>query len=1163
MGGDDETKGKNHAFVYIASKDYAWIPATLLDTDKGKAHVEVPHYKDEQSIVCDGGASASKKTKEWVDLKKYPNKVLPLQNVTGGGQLIEYPDMVDIPFLHEAGILFNLKLRHLRGRPYTRTGDIIIAINPFQWFTELYTEKKQIMYSNRLVWESTHTEQDPRRGLEPHVYEASALVYRGLAFDREDQSILVSGESGAGKTETVKICMNHIASVQKGRDIKSGGEIDPVVRRVLNSNPLLEAFGNAKTTRNDNSSRFGKYTQLQFHRPEDEMAGSIDLANTICKLAGSKCEAYLLEKNRVTGHEDVERTYHIFYQILAAPDAEKTKLWDGLKGTDFNSYKYVGDTDTKKIEGMTDAQHFEKTRETLELIHLGGDKYTMLMRAILVVMQTGNLTFGPREGDSDKSDCTSKKELKGLAELMGVPEDALNKAFTERTMKTRGETYKVPQDAKTAKESADAFAKEVYGKLFLWLVSGINEATKAEKNFEGGGLASSDFGIIGLLDIFGFESFLINRFEQLCINYANEKLQQKFTEDIFRSVQAEYIEEGIALAEITYDDNTDVLDLIEGRTGLCALLNEECVRPKGSDEAFVNKALAQNKKSPCIVVNHMDRMSFGIHHYAGKVMYSAEFFVVRNQDTLPTDVEELMQISTNEIVSHVAVDNEPAKAKPGRQKSNIVGKTIWTKYKTQLATLMTDLRKTTSRYIRCIKPNKPKKPSVMEHVGTVEQLRCAGVVAAVTITRSAFPNRLDHAPAYRRFLPLKPAAAGKADKNDIKALLAELMDSALASLVQGEGENTKKAYVIGKTKIYFRAGAMEYLESERLKGCDKWAVIMQRVYRGYCVRKKLGGINGYKMQAKAPKAITIQCWYRQLAAKFKLGRLRKKHKEKKKKAKKRVRAAMKIQACGRGYLVRPKFKKKLKLMKERERLKKLANDLEEKVREAEMKRLQNVEAAREAAENEIEEYKEVVREELKSDKEKQKKYAQQQTLIDESSNIIEFLRRENTKLKNQSEGMRKDFKELKDNNKRLQEENEAATSSFTALNDHAKQLNVKNAKLITNVQEYKKKLEGLKDDLKEKQSYYIAEAEARLAAQKRMAAIVGTIQDKCRDPQLIEDAVIMALECEAEAKAERAALDAQDGKSAPATGTTAAVADDDSTDYGDISSDEDSDDDSD
>ena len=1046
-------------------------------------------------------------------------------------------------------------MRHKQGDPYTRTGDIIIAINPFQWFHELYTEKKQSMYSNRLVWESGG-DTDPRKGLAPHVYEASSLSYKGLAFDKEDQSILVSGESGAGKTETVKICMNHIASVQKGQSSGNSTEIDPVVQRVLNSNPLLEAFGNAKTTRNDNSSRFGKYTQLQFEK-SDSMVGTLIKTKTSCKLVGSKCEAYLLEKNRVTGHEGEERTYHIFYQILAAPDSVKGDLWEKLKGSNFNTFKYVGDTKTTKIEGETDAQHFETTRETLDLIKLGGDKYATLMRAIIVVMQTGNLTFGPLDGDSDKSACTSKNALKELAELMGVPADALNTAFTERTMKTRGEEYKVPQNAVTAKDSADAFAKEIYGKLFLWLVAGINEATKAENHFQGGGV--SDFGIIGLLDIFGFESFVVNRFEQLCINYANEKLQQKFTEDIFRSVQAEYIEEGIALAEITFDDNTDVLDLIEGRTGLCALLNEECVRPKGNDEAFVNKALAQNKKSPCIVVNHMDRMSFGIHHFAGKVMYSAEFFVARNQDTLPTDVEEIMLKSSNPIISAAPPEEAvPAKKKPGRQKSNIVGKTIWTKYKSQLTTLMTDLRKTQSRYIRCIKPNRAKKPVLMEHIGTVEQLRCAGVVAAVTITRSAFPNRLPHAQAFRRFLPLK-AAGGKAPKDDIKAQLEELMDSALKSLEEKVKDTVKRAYVIGNSKIYFRAGAMEYLESERLRGAEKWAVVIERIYRGYCVRKQLGGIHGYKMQAKAPKAITLQCWARRIAAKQRLDRLKKKHKDKKKKAKKRVRAAMKIQACARGYLVRPKYQKKLKLMKERERLKKLAHDLEEKVREAELKRLQNVEAAREAAEKEIEEYKEVVREELKGDKEKQKKYAQQQTLIDESSNIIEFLKAENNKLKKNSESMRKDFKELKDNNKRLQEENESATSSFTALNDHAKLLNVKNSKLINNVQEYKKKLEGLKDSLKEKQSYYIAEAESRLAAQKRMAAIVGTIQDKCRDPQLIEDAVIMALECEAEAKSERAALDAQDGKAPPPTAATPSNFHDDDSSFNNVSSDSDDD----
>jgi myosin-5 len=256
----------------------------------------------------------------------------------------------------QAGILFNLKCRHIEGNPYTRTGDIIIAVNPFQWFTFLYTDAKRTYYSNRLVWEVN--EQDPRDEMEPHVYECSSLAYKGLAFGGLDQSILVSGESGAGKTETVKICMNHMASVQKGLlEIKEGDtpdELDPVVKRVVQSNPLLEAFGNSKTRRNDNSSRFGKYLQLQF---DNSVAKTMDVNNkdpSRCVLAGSKCEVYLLEKNRVTGHDMAERTYHIFYQVLAAPDSEKKKFWDGLPGTHNQSFKYIMDQHTLKIEGMTD-----------------------------------------------------------------------------------------------------------------------------------------------------------------------------------------------------------------------------------------------------------------------------------------------------------------------------------------------------------------------------------------------------------------------------------------------------------------------------------------------------------------------------------------------------------------------------------------------------------------------------------------------------------------------------------------------------------------------------------------------------------------------------------------------------------------------------------------
>ena len=363
-----------------------------------------------------------------------------------------------------------MKRRHRDGKPYTRTGDIIIAINPFQWFTEIYTDEVRTKYSNKLVW-TDHGENDPRSQVDPHVYETSSLCYKGLAFEGVDQSILVSGESGAGKTETVKIAMNHIASVQRGPVAASEGSFsDPVVQRVLDSNPLLEAFGNAKTRRNDNSSRFGKYTQLQFEMPAKGGFSGPDKSKATCKLAGSKCDVYLLEKNRISYHDPAERTYHVFYQVIAAPDSQKGHFWDKMKGSTNEDFVYVGTSPIDKIEGMTDSEHMAKTVEVLESIGVKGDKLDTLFRAIIMVLQLGNLTFEKDPSDDAKSRPKDNQTFADCASLMGVSVEDLSLSMTERTMKTRNETYKVPLNADVAKESAESFSKEIYAKAFLWLV---------------------------------------------------------------------------------------------------------------------------------------------------------------------------------------------------------------------------------------------------------------------------------------------------------------------------------------------------------------------------------------------------------------------------------------------------------------------------------------------------------------------------------------------------------------------------------------------------------------------------------------------------------------------------------------------------------------------
>lgn len=1115
-------------FVYILSKEFAWAPAQLEKQEGMKATVKVPTYSSEQAIVCDGGRGAKKSESKVVDLKQYTANVLPLQNVDDNGDLIEFPDMVELPYLHEAGILYNLKSRHMKGKPYTRTGDIVIAINPFQWFTEIYTEAVRTKYSNRLVWTDTG-EQDARVGIDPHVYETSSLSYKGLAFEGVDQSILVSGESGAGKTETVKIAMNHMASVQRG-PISAGVDEkfeDPVVTRVLQSNPLLETFGNAKTTRNDNSSRFGKYTQLQFD-VNDRNVNMVDRSKSTCKLAGSKCDAYLLEKNRVTGHEGVERTYHIFYQILSAPDAQKKGFWDKLGGTTFDSFKYVGNTDTLKIEKRTDAQWFEGTCETLALIDLGGEKLKTLMRAITAVMQCGNLTFGALAGDADKSECTSKKELADLAELIGVDTALLNLSFTERTMKTRNESYKVPLNATTAKDGCDAFAKEVYGKLFLWLVSGINEATKAENNYP---IDCDEYGIIGLLDIFGFESFVINRFEQLCINYANEKLQQKFTEDIFRSVQAEYEAEGIELAEITFDDNTDVLDLIEGRTGLCAMLNEECVRPKGSDEAFVQKALGANKKSPAMLVNNLDRMAFGIHHYAGKVMYSAEFFVERNQDTLPTDLEELMFKSSNFIIATKPEEPVSTGKAPKRQKSNIVGSTIWTKYKSQLASLMGNLKKTRSRYIRCLKPNRQKVPIIMEHIGTVEQLRCAGVVAAVTITRSAFPNRMENSVARYRYNTMwdkKAVPSTKTDSDTPEIALSKDCDALFTSALISKQEGDKKAFVVGKTRTYFRAGALEYLEGNRSSGMDGQAKQIQALVRGVLARKRFGDLRGKKdADAAAAKEAEAAVKRAAEAAKKKAAQdkanaeraeMNKKKAAADKKAKdeaeKKDEDARKKREKEETDAKAAEEKEKQKAVKKAQKeVSKLKEDVEKKVQDNE-KTVKKAEDKLGVVEKERDEYQNKYEDQLReASKIDTGDLAAMQKKVAESEKIVAYLKKDNEKTRNRTREMEGDIEELKETNQRLVEASASAGASLDSLEKQRARIEDHNNKLEDNLGKYTDQNKQLKKDLDNRQAYFDAEKKIKEDYEKAMEKVVEMMEDKCDDSALVEKVMTAQLTC--------------------------------------------------
>lgn len=753
-------------------------------------------------------------------------------------------------------------------------------------------------------------------------------------------------------------------------------------------------------------------------------------------------------------------------------------------------------------------------------------------------MQCGNITFGPLGGDKDKSAITSIEEMKGLSELLGVDEDTLSKSFTERTMTTRNETYKVPLNPTNAKDAADALAKEVYGNVFLWLVKQINIATCAEDNYKGGTMES--FGEIGMLDIFGFESFPVNRFEQLCINYANEKLQQKFTEDIFRAVQEEYKSEGIALAEIWYDDNTDVLDLIEGRGGLLAMLNEECVRPGGNDQDFVQKALTANSKSPCLIVNKLDRMSFGIHHYAGKVLYDADQFVNSNTDTLPTDLSDLCAKSTNKIISEKqeVAEADTGRGAPKRQKSNLVAPTAWAKYKTQLTSLMTSLRKTQSRYIRCIKPNMAKKPILMDHLPTVEQLRCAGVVAAVTLSRSAFPNRLDNSIVRYRYTSMWDNKAYPSKKTDdmtpeqgLRADCDAVMTSALKPKEENDGGRIIKAFVVGRTRTYFRAGALEYLEANRLEnGFDGPATKIQAAARGYIIRKTWDERWNNAKEEERKKKEEEERKAREALEKAEKERQRKKaDEERKRKAEEERRKREQEEELKRQAERERKMREEEELralQREEDEAQLQIKRLEKKVKKAK----KDLETEQEITEAKLRDAEDELREVDEEKDELQQRYDMllkqagdtpseeieaNNKKIEEGEKIVAYLKKENKKVRDKTEQMKDDMKEMKEQNTRLIEANASAGASLDSMEKQKKNLAAHNIKLEDNLKKWKAQNNQLKSDVANRTAYFKAETKIRAHYEKALEQIIQILEERCDDADLVEEVTATQMQCEA------------------------------------------------
>lgn len=608
--------------IYIPNDELAWVKAEIIrETDCGVCEVRITDELYIRALHIDRESKDGiKQLTTNVNMKQLEQRysTVPLQ-------ILDLPpsgvaDMCNLNYLHEASIIENLERRFSHQLPYTNSGNICISVNPYQW-QDLYSDHLKEQYVTM-----------PAQSLAPHPYAISSNAYRSMKDFGKLQSILVSGESGSGKTETVKILMDHIAFI-------SGEKSNTTIQKVLQSNPLLESFGNAKTSRNDNSSRFGKFIQLQF----DENS----------RLAGSRCFTYLLEKSRIVGHGKLEKNYHIFYQMFSSPETFRKELYlQNRSCQDFNYTVYEEESSSAPVELEN---NYDTTTHAMHLIGISPETQRYLFRILAGLLYLGLLQFG---GDQDVSELDLKctNELNICSELFGLSKSDLLTNLTTRTINAAGaERVVVPLSRESALETRDALAKDVYHRLFHCLVWKINESTALSDDFS--------HHTISLLDIFGFEKFVDNRFEQLCINYANERLQLKFSQDVILSVQLEYQQEGLGddidwkFPAATQLEET--LELLDGRTGIWALLNEECKVPQGSNSKLLRKIVTSSSKNPSFSTSvRLNKEEFTVKHFAGTVDYNIDGFLERNKDNLIGDLRTMMLRSNNPFIGEIFAPTE-------------------------------------------------------------------------------------------------------------------------------------------------------------------------------------------------------------------------------------------------------------------------------------------------------------------------------------------------------------------------------------------------------------------------------------------------------------------------------------------------------------------------
>ncbi|XP_015082010.1 myosin-2-like isoform X3 [Solanum pennellii] len=738
--------------IWCRLRNGAWVSGHIQSTSGGKAMV----------LLSDGSV-----------VTVPVGEVLP----SNPDVLEGVDDLMQLSYLNEPSVLHNLQHRYVRDMIYSKAGPVLIAINPFKDI-QLYGNEFVTAYRQKLL-------------SDPHVYSIADSAYDRMMEDEISQSIIISGESGSGKTETAKYAMEYLAML--------GGGSNGIEKEVLQTSYILEAFGNAKTSRNNNSSRFGKLVEIHF--------------STAGRICGAKIQTLILEKSRVVQLLDGERSYHIFYQLCAgAPPTLRDKL--KLKGA--SEYKYLSQSGCLVIHDVDDAEEFCKLMEALNTVRISERDQEHAFQMIASVLWLGNITFQVID-DESRVEVVQSEAVTNAASLIGCTVNDLILALSTCQIRAGKDKIAKSLTVEQATDRRDALAKFIYANLFDWIVDQMNRNLAMDKEQMGRS--------INILDIYGFESFQGNSFEQFLINYANERLQQHANRHLLKLEQEEYELDGIDWSKVDFEDNQECLNLFEKKPiGLISLLNEESNSLTATDLTFVCKLKQHIKSSPCF---KSEREEFCIRHYAGEVTYDATGFLAKNRDVLHPDIIQLLSSSD----SHLPEDKKLSIPSTDAGVLDFQKQSVATKFKDNLFKLMQQLENTIPHFICCIKPNNKQLPGMSDKDLVIEQLRCCGVLEVVRISRSGYPTRLTHQEFTSRYGFLLPK--DNACQDPLSMSVAILHQFGILP----------ELYQVGYTKLYFRSGQIASLEDARnqvLQG----TLELQKCFRGHRARRHFHELKG-------------------------------------------------------------------------------------------------------------------------------------------------------------------------------------------------------------------------------------------------------------------------------------------------------------------------------